>query len=68
MKDRPNTSASPVCAGVDDATAVSPSSPSGIPRPDGDLGKGPHVASGRHSIKRDCGRVSPPNSIKRRLV
>jgi hypothetical protein len=74
MKDRPNTSASPVCVGGDDATAVSPSSPSGLPRPvDRDLGKGPHVASGEDEHGKAVADVlsSPKNSksnLKRRLV
>jgi len=68
---RPNTPASPVCAGVDDATAVSPSSPSGLPRPvDRDLGKGPHVASGAGHQTVAIERPAPTNplKIKRRLV
>src|SRR6516225_2418392 len=64
MRDRPNTSASPVCVGGDDATAVSPSSPSGLPRPvDRDLGKGPHVVEGedRHGKGRADVLSSPKN-------
>src|SRR6516225_2031831 len=55
-----------------DATAVNPSSPSGLPRPaDRDLGKGPHVASEDGVIAtRDRGRRTPSSksNIKRRLM
>jgi hypothetical protein len=67
-----NTSASPVCVGGDDATAVSPSSPSGLPRPvDRDLGKGPHVASekeGSENSKGDgVGALPSRSNLIRRL-
>jgi hypothetical protein len=69
-RDRPRTAA-PVCAGDDDATAVNPSSPSELPRlADGDLGKGPHVASGAGNKTDAMVRPAPTNlraQLKRRL-
>jgi hypothetical protein len=70
-RNRPATPTTPVCESVagDGATAVSPSSPSGLPRPvESDLGKGPHVASEDGVINRDCkGAPSSKPNIKRRL-
>ena len=50
------------------ATAAAPSSPSGLPRPDEDLGEVPHVVEGQHSAGTgDRQTRMLPQNIRRRL-